>query len=596
MFAVLFSGKYAAVYIPSAVLSAYQQAKSVCAIVGICGTRLATIVYMDAKIWTGDPLQTDLFEALGVDREGRVVAAGNLKKVLRYAAVDATHVGLQGHLVTPGFIDAHVHLLLGGLSLTSLDLRPVGSPAEFVKVVEDAAKNVPQHGWILGNGWDHEIWGGEMPTRNWVDRVTGDIPVWLTRVDGHLGLANSAALALAGVAAHTNPPAGGAILRDAQGHPTGVLKDSAMGMVASIAPQPSEVDRLDALQRACHHLLSNGITSVHDMGDISLGLKGIASDERIWKDFHLVRQVAARGELPIRVHTYLPLATWSDAAEFVREHGKGEGHHTWGGMKAFMDGSLGSRTALFHDVYADDNTTAGLQVEDPDWMLENIRHADQAGLQVAVHAIGDRAVDDLLDIYAQVQRDNGHRDRRFRIEHAQHIAGQATARQMAAIGALASVQPMHLVSDRHVAPARLGQRRARWSYAFKTLLDAKVTLAMGSDWTVAPVNPLDAIFVAEQRAAPGTADPRGAWVAEEGIHAMSALVGFTQGSAFAAFREQELGTLKQGAYADFVVTNGNASRLSDVLSNPWEADTRVLMTFVGGECRWGCEVPKTLHI
>ncbi|KAK3248291.1 hypothetical protein CYMTET_42238 [Cymbomonas tetramitiformis] len=309
-----------------------------------------------------------------------------------------------------------------------------------------------------------------------------------------------------------------------------------------------------------------------------------------------MRALELKGELPLRVHAYMPLASWEQLAQYVKWEGWGLPRLTWGGVKAFMDGSLGSRTALFHDPYADDPGTAGIRVEEATWMRENIRQADAAGLQVAIHAIGDLAVDELVSHFNFTLQANGPADRRFRIEHAQHLSGPLAVQRIRKVDAMVSAQPMHLAGDRYMASKRLGEDRGRGgstsrsqrAYAFRSFQEAGVKLALGSDWTVAPLDVLDSITAAQHRMDP-RGDANGPWIPEERISAEEALQGFTKAPAHFSFREHELGEIMPGAFADFVM-------LSD---SPWSETTsranqvKVLSTFMDGKCVWGCE--ERLH-
>jgi len=517
-------------------------------------------IYTNGLVWTGVPFQATA-EAIAV-RDGTIVAVGSAAAVAKLAGPATRTVDLGGRFVVPGLMDTHTHFLPGGFQLASVDLRGAASREEVVRRLGEFAKGLPKGRWITGGGWDHEAWGGELPTREWIDAVTPDHPVFVNRLDGHMALANSIALALAGVTSSTRDPEGGLIVRGEKGTPTGILKDEALNLVGRVQPAPSDEERDEALARAMAHAASHGVTQIHDMGT--------------WDDLAAYRRAAARGALTLRVYAFVPLDSWPRLAELVKKEGRGDDELRWGGLKGFVDGSLGSTTAWFHQPFTDAPTMSGLVVTDPAQLAMDIRKADAAGLQVAVHAIGDRANDWLLDAYAQAANANGPRDRRFRIEHAQHLTGGAIPR-FAALGVVPSMQPYHTIDDGRWAEKRIGPERIRTTYAFRFLLGAKARLAFGSDWTVAPLSPIEGIYAAVTRRTLDGKNPNG-WVPEQKITVEEALRAYTQGGAWAGFQEDRLGTLEPGKLADFVVLSEDLFRI-----DPNEMQkVRVLRTVVGG--------------
>ncbi len=531
------------------------------------GTALAQApdaVYTNARIWTGNPAQP-WAEALAVGGEA-VLDVGPAARVEALAGAATRRVDLAGRLVVPGFIDNHTHFLAGGFQLASVDLRDADTPEAFARRLGAFAATLPEGRWITGGDWDHERWGGALPRRDWIDSLTAGHPVFVSRLDGHMALANSAALERAGVTAATPDPDGGAIVRDpATGEPTGVLKDEAMALVRRVLPDPPEAELDEALERAMAHALAHGVTQVHDMG--SLGG---------WTDLAVYRRAREAGRLRLRLYAFVPLGTWPRLADYVRENGRGDGWLRWGGLKGFVDGSLGSTTAWFYAPYDDAPETAGLLVTDTTALRRYILQADAAGLHLAVHAIGDRANDWLLERYAEAVARNGPRDRRFRIEHAQHLAPAAIER-FARQGVLPSMQPYHAIDDGRWAEKRIGPVRIQTTYAFRALLDAGARLSFGSDWTVAPISPLEGIYAAVTRRTLDGANP-GGWVPQQKIGVEEALRAYTAANAYAGFQEARLGTLEPGKWADFVVLSGNLFAL-----DPVEIETiRVLRTIVGG--------------
>jgi predicted amidohydrolase YtcJ len=464
--------------------------------------------------------------------------------------------------VAPGFIDTHVHFLTGGFALSSVQLRDARTPEEFSRRIADYAATLAPGEWVLNGDWDHEHWGGALPTRDWIDAWTPDNPVMINRLDGHMVLANSRALALAGVTADTPDVAGGEIVRDDAGNPTGVLKDNAMSLVERVVPEPTPAQLDRALAAASAYVLAQGVTTVHDMDG--------------WRSLETYRRARSAGTLGNRVYAVVPLKDHEKLAAEVARDGRGDHWLRIGGLKGFMDGSLGSHTAAFFEPFTDTPEDRGFFVNDPVDMAAWIRAADAEGLQVMVHAIGDRAISVLLDIYADAAAANGPEDRRFRIEHAQHIHPDDIAR-FAELDVIASMQPYHAIDDGRWADRVIGPERAKTTYAFRSLLDAGVKVAFGSDWFVAPPVPLMGIYAAVTRRTLDDAHP-GGWVPEQKISVDEALTAYTRTAAYASFEEDDKGTLAPGKLADVVLLD------SDLTAIPPERirEARVLRTIIGG--------------
>jgi hypothetical protein len=531
----------------------------------------ATVIYTNARIWTGNEAQP-WAEGLAV-QDSLLLAVGTDADVRRLQGPETDVVDLQGHLVVPGFIDNHVHFLSGGFQLAGVDLRAATTPRDFIRRLGDFAATRPPGRWITGGDWDHEAWGGELPRRDWIDSVTTGHPVFVSRLDGHMALANTQALALAGITGATPDPPGGEIVRDPQtGEPTGILKDEAMGLVFAVIPEPSAQEYDEALDRAMQHALSLGVTQVHDMGSFGG-----------WADLETYRRAHADRRLGLRLYAFVPLGTWARLDSLVRANGRGDDWLRWGGLKGFVDGSLGSTTAWFHAPFTDAPQTTGLTVTDTTDLRRWILEADAAGLQVAVHAIGDRANDWLLDAFAAAVARNGVRDRRFRIEHAQHLTTEALPR-FAAQQVIPSMQPYHAIDDGRWAEKRIGPDRIRTTYAFRSLLDTGAPLTFGSDWTVAPLNPLEGVYAAVTRRTLDGANPDG-WVPDQKIRVEEALRAYTRANAWAGFQEDRLGMLRPGLLADFVVLSDNVFELDPARL----ATVRVLRTIVGGQTRYVAE-------
>ena len=520
-----------------------------------------TVVYTDAVVWRGPGLvPADAFAV----RDGRIVAVGR-RASAEAAGADARVESLGGAFVSPGFVDAHVHLLSGGFQLASVDLRSARTPDDFRDRLAAFAATQPAGTWIVGGDWDHEAWGGELPTRDWIDAVTPDHPVWVNRLDGHMALANSRALSLARVTEATPVPPGGEIVRGADGRLTGVFKDEAMPLVARAIPTPTDAQFDAALDRAQAHAFSRGVTQVHDMGSFGG-----------WDDLATYRRAHAAGRLTLRVRSMVALATWPRLATYVRRNGRGDDRLKWGGLKGFVDGSLGSTTAWFHAPYDDAPETTGLAVVDTVALARAIDGADRAGLQVAVHAIGDRANDVLLRAFSRAARANGPRDRRFRVEHAQHLSPWAIG-TFGRDGVIASMQPYHVIDDGRWAAKRIGDRVAG-TYAFRSLLDGGAALAFGSDWTVAPMSVAEGLYAAVTRATLDGQHPAG-WVPAQKITVEEALDTYTRGGATAGFWERTTGSITVGKNADFVVLSADPRLVAPEALR----EIRVLRTVVGGE-------------
>ena len=473
----------------------------------------------------------------------------------------------RGRRVVPGFIDAHTHMTMGGFNLLAVDLRHTKDEREFTEQLVRFAKMRPAGGWITDGAWDHQQWPvARLPTRALLDPATGDHPTCLSRQDGHMVVCNSLALRLAKITRDTPDPPGGVIVKDAAGEPTGVLKDAAMDAIWAVRPARTLADLTDALRAAMRHAAVNGVTSVQD-------LPGNARDLEAWE------KLRERSELTVRV-SYRPSLTEWEKARNRRAEMKNDEWLRVGGVKGFADGSLGSGTALFFEPYEDEPGNRGVFAAEaiPLAMLEErVAAADAAGLQVEIHAIGDRANAEILDVFERVARGNGPSDRRFRIEHAQHLRAGDIPR-FAALGVVASMQPYHAIDDGRWADKRIGRERARTTYAFRSLLDARAVLVFGSDWDVAPLSPLAGIFAAVTRRTIDGKNP-GGWVPDQKIAVEEALRAYTVSAAWAAFEEKEKGSLAPGKLADFVVL------AEDLLSLKPEEIEKIAVdtTVVGGK-------------
>ena len=530
------------------------------------------IVIINANIHTFD---NRIPRAMAIGIAGnRIKIFGDNDKVSKFAFDRTRIIDAKGKLLIPGFNDAHVHFLDGGFSLVNVNLRDAATTDEFAKRIGDYAKTLPAGKWITGGEWDHEKWpGAPLPTKEMIDSVTPNNPVFISRTDGHMALANSVALKLAGVTKDTKDVPGGFIVRDAKtGEPTGILKDAAMDQVWNVIPKPDMEGKMTAAKRASDYAAKLGVTSVQDMS---------AGD-----DVALYQALADHGELKTRIYGMYPLARWEElAGKGVRAH-FGTDMVRMGGMKGFADGSLGSSTAYFFEPFSDDPKNRGLlgdQMFPPGTMLARVLGADKAGLQVMIHAIGDEANKDILDIYKQVTFKNGNKDRRFRIEHAQHLRTNEIARfgsSQNGVGqnVIASVQPYHAIDDGRWCEERIGPERSKTTYAFRSLLDNKAVLALGTDWTVAPLDPMMTIYAAVTRRTLDNKHPDG-WIPEQKITVEEAVKAYTLGSAYAEFTDKNKGSITRGKLADIVILDQDIFTI-----NPNEIpNTKVALTMVDGK-------------
>ena len=525
---------------------------------------VADTIIINAVVHTMDPAQP-VAEAVAI-YGNRIVAAGSTNDIRKLAGPNTRTIDAKGRLLLPGFNDAHTHFLSGGFQLSSVDLRDANSPQEFAARIKAFAEKLPKGRWVTGGDWDHERWpDAKLPTKELIDSFTAETPVFVNRLDGHMALANSLALKLAGVTRETVDPPGGVIVRDKSGEPTGVLKDAAQNFVWKVVSPATFEEKLDAARAATNYAAKLGVTSVQDMS---------AGD-----DVGIYQTLLDRGELKTRIYAVSPLPSWERVARMgVRAHFGSEMLRV-GGLKGFADGSLGSTTALFYEPYRDDPSTSGIAGDEmyPEGvMLERVSEADRAGLQVMIHAIGDRANDLILSIYEQVERENGKRDRRFRIEHAQHLRAQDIPR-FARDGVIASMQPYHAIDDGRWAEKRIGKERIKTTYAFRSLLDSGATLAFGTDWTVAPLNPLLSIYAAVTRRTLDGKNPNG-WVPEQKITVQETVRAYTLASAYAEFQENVKGSITAGKLADIVLLSRDIFKI-----DPNEIENvKVVMTMVDG--------------
>ncbi|MGC1906593.1 MAG: amidohydrolase [Candidatus Acidiferrum sp.] len=530
----------------------------------------ATLILVHGKVWTENPKQPEV-EAVAV-RGNRIVALGDCATILKFAGPNTKVIELRGRRVVPGFNDAHVHFYMGGDGLTSVQLHDASSPQELRKIMADFARTAPKGEWILNGNWDHERWTpAALPDHELIDDVTPDNPVFVNRSDGHMCLANALAMKLAGVGKNTPDVPGGVIVRDRDGNPTGVFKDAAKGLIEKTQPKLSMNHILGAVRAAQKYANENGVTSVQDMGVFTA--QGVDTMVDVIRAYQILE---GQNDLTVRVSTHIPLPDWKRFAAVGVRADFGTEKVQIGALKAFADGSLGSTTAWFFEAYTDAPNTSGIpspELLHPDEMYERMQGADKAGLQLAVHAIGDRANGTILDMFERLEKEDGPADRRLRIEHAQHVSPVDIPR-FASLKVIASVQPYHAIDDGRWADKRIGPDRVKTTYAFRSLLDAGVTLAFGSDWFVAPMVPLAGIYAATTRRTLDGKNPNG-WVPDQKITVSEAVHAYTVGSAYASKEERNVGSLEPGKLADLAVLSDDIFHVDPVAIEKAKVDLTI---------------------
>lgn len=521
-------------------------------------------IFFNATIYTGEGLAEDhpqIVQAIAI-RAGRVIAVGTTEQVTRLAGPKtALHdLGGSASFAFPGFNDAHTHLGEAGLTKITLDLTGVKSLDEMLNKTQAYAANLPPGHWISGRNWDHTLWPDKkLPTRQDLDKVTGDHPAALQRIDGHIAVVNTAALKAAGITGNTKPPEGGAIDLDANGEPTGIIRETAQGLVGKVMPPPTPDDRRHADQLAIEDALEHGVTSAQDYSE--------------WDDFLVFEQMEKEGKLHLRISEWLPFRDSLDDLKKMRAHHSLSDPllHT-GMLKGFMDGSLGSRTAAMKAPFADDPNNSGLPQYTQDELNRMTVERARAGFQIGFHAIGDKGSAMALDAFSQSGVSTSARNR---IEHAQ-VVDPADIPRFKKLGVIASMQPNHLLTDMNWAEDRLGPQRAAYSYAWKAFLDADVPLAFGTDYPVEPITPFRGLYAAVTRMnEAGTKT----YYSENKLTRGQALAAYTQGSAYAEFAEKHKGKLLPGYDADFILVDRDLYKVGahELLG------AKVLKTYVAGQ-------------
>jgi len=493
--------------------------------------------YINGIIYTVNPKQPTADTVVTVGN--KILFVGKKEDARDYIGKHTEIIDLDGKLMLPGFIDNHTHFTCGGFYLLGIDLRPAESVEEFRQILRDYV-HTHKGQWITGGNWDHEKWETKAePVKEMIDDFSPDTPIAVGRFDGHMLLANSLALKLAGITKDKPSPDGGLIVKDPQtDEPVGILKDRAMDLVKAVIPEPTTAQHEQAVVAGLDEAKRNGITGVHDITDP--------------RDLIVYQNLEKRGDLTCRFYTRLPIDEYKNLAYAGIKYGFGSDRLKIGSMKAFADGSIGSRTAWFFDPYLHDPTNCGLPMDIVNtgelrrWCLS----ADRRQLQLSVHAIGDKANDVVLDLFEEIVRTNPRWDRRFRIEHAQHVK-PADFERFKRLSVIASMHPYHCIDDGVWLEKKIGDR-VKSAYAFKTFLDTGIKLCFGSDWEVAPLNALAGIYAAVTRRTLDGKNPDG-WLPEQKISVEEAVQCYTINSAYAAFEEKEKGSIEPGKLADLVV-------------------------------------------
>jgi predicted amidohydrolase YtcJ len=529
----------------------------------------ADLIINNAKVWTVDR-KVPTAQAVAVLGD-RIVAVGSNADVELWRGTTSQVIDAGGRLLLPGFNDAHVHFVSGGRQLDLVDLNDATSPEEFVRRIGEQAKKTPRKEWITGGDWDETKWSpAKLPAKELIDPVTPNNPVFINRYDGHMSLANSTALRLAGVTAATPDPPGGTIVRDEKGNPTGALKDAAMDYVFKVIPPLSHDQRLHAIERALGHAASLGVTSVQDMNPE-------------YADVAIYSELLDEAKLTARIYAAPLITQVDDQVKVGIRRAFGSSYLRIGALKGYADGSLGSGTAYFFEPFNDQPGNRGLlsdEMQPINLMRDRMMKADAAGLQLCTHAIGDAGISAILDIYSEVEKAHGKLDRRSRIEHAQHMAAKDFNR-FAQLAVIASVQPYHAIDDGRWAERRIGHDRASRTYAFRTFLNHGVRLAFGTDWNVAPLNPMLTLYAATTRATLDGKNP-GGWFPEQKLTIAEAVQAYTMGSAYAEFQENDKGSISVGKLADMVILSDDIFSIDPTKIR----DVKVLRTIVGGKTVW----------
>ncbi len=531
----------------------------------------ADTVLLNVNGYTSSDTGMQSFTVLAFDSSGRILATGGNEVLARYP--DATLLDGNAATLLPGLTDAHAHVSGLGILKANLDLIGSFSVANAVARIAEYAAEKPHVAWITGRGWNQVIWPvQEFPTASDIDAVVSTRPVWLRRVDGHAGWANSAALKIAGIDDDTPDPVGGKIIRDENGHATGVLIDNAMALVNSKLPATDKDSVREAISAAINALLAEGITGVHDAG-INL------------MEAEVYLSMADNDQLDLRIYAMIGGAgeVLDAVAEPIRKYGNDRLEIA--AVKLYSDGALGSRGAAMIEPYSDDAENRGLPFWTQQELNDKVAKANAMGFQVGIHAIGDLGNRMALDAFEKAQGGKPS-PLRNRVEHAQIIALEDIPR-FAELGVVASMQATHATSDKNMAVDRIGPERILGGYAWQRLLDSGAILANGSDFPVELSNPFHGLYASVTRRG-RDGEPDGGWYKDQALSRSEALHSFTLGAAYAANQEDRLGSLEVGKWADFILIDRDYFEVPESEID----DIRVLQTWVGGELVFDFEASK----
>lgn len=520
----------------------------------------ADIIYFNGNIYTG--IKEDTRQNYIATKNNRILELGidNYSHLIRS---NTKLIDLKNNFLLPGFIDNHTHFIYGGTKLNNISLQNSRTQYEFINSFKEYIPNINNGLWLQGGNWDHENWGGVLPNKSWIDSLTNNNPVLVSRVDGHMALANSKALEEANINENTPNPVGGEIVKDINtGIPTGILKDTAIDIVRKLIPKQSHSEQDSILKTSMNYASSQGITQIHDMAT--------------WDDLQTFRR--NKDKLTLRIKTYTWYEDWEKLIDLIDKYGKGDNILRWDGIKAMIDGSLGSRTAWMHNHYLDDKNTNGImRIKDTNSFKKVITNLDKNGIQLAIHAIGDKANDWIIKQSMNLNKVNGLIDRRIRIEHAQHLTKDAIEK-IINNDIIPSMQPYGCIDDTRWMHKRINSDLMSRTYIFKTFIDKNVNLTFGSDWDVTPLNPLFGIYAAVSRKTIDGSNPAG-WNPEQKLTVEEAISCYTNNNSYAVFSEKNIGVLQKDMLADFVVLSKDITsiKIDDILK------TRVLNTIYNGK-------------
>ncbi|MDA9991953.1 amidohydrolase [Candidatus Marinimicrobia bacterium] len=520
----------------------------------------ADIIYFNGNIYTG--IKEDTRQNYIATKNNRILELG-IDNYSHLISSNTKLIDLKNNFLLPGFIDNHTHFIYGGTKLNNISLQNSRTQYEFINSFREYIPNINNGLWLQGGNWDHENWGGALPNKSWIDSLTNNNPVLVIRVDGHMALANSKALEEANINENTPNPVGGEIVKDINtGIPTGILKDTAIDIVRKLIPKQSHSEQDSILKTSMNYASSQGITQIHDMAT--------------WDDLQTFRR--NKDKLTLRIKTYTWYEDWEKLIDLIDKYGKGDNILRWDGIKAMIDGSLGSRTAWMHNHYLDDKNTNGImRIKDTNSFKKMITNLDKNGIQLAIHAIGDKANDWIIKQSMNLSKVNGFIDRRIRIEHAQHLTKDAIEK-IINNDIIPSMQPYGCIDDTRWMHKRINSDLMSRTYIFKTFIDKNVNLTFGSDWDVTPLNPLFGIYAAVSRKTIDGSNP-GGWNPEQKLTVEEAISCYTNNNSYAVFSEKNIGVLQKDMLADFVVLSKDITsiKIDDILK------TRVLNTIYNGK-------------